>query len=82
MPAKSSGVIALDVRPVPALQIVGDVRALHIERPDDVIVITVTEPLSKAECDRIIHMWKEITSLENPVVVFAKGIDAKVVHPA
>lgn len=78
----AAGVIDLPPKPTPALEIVGNVRALHIERPDDVIVITITEPVSRAELDRIVEMWKEITGLQNPVVCFVKGIDVKVVHPA
>jgi hypothetical protein len=75
---QSSGVIALP--DVPALKIVGDVRALNLQSEHDVIVLSIRKdvPITKAEVESIIEMWKQVTRLPNPVVCLVDGIDVSV----
>ena len=66
---------------VPALKIVGEVKSLHIQSPDDVIVLKVEVPVSMAEIQRLIALWKEASCLPNNVVCLVKGVDVDVVRP-
>ena len=82
MTASKSGVIApTETDPATlALKLVGEVKVMHIE-PQDVIVLKLTMPLGAAQVEHVIHLWKEVTQLPNPVVALVDGIDVKVVRP-
>lgn len=60
------------------LRIVGEVKALHVTSPADVIVIRLDGPARPDEIERIIAQWRTITGLENQVAVLAGGADVKV----
>ena len=73
------GLVAPDA---PALNIVGDVKSLHVETPFDVIVITIRKdvPVTQDRVATIIASWKEVTQLPNPVVCLIDGMDVKKVQ--
>lgn len=82
MTDKSEGAILLNPQPeVPALKIMGEVRSLHIQSPQDVIVIKVSFPVSPEELERFIQKWKQASQLENPVVCLVDGVDVNVMRP-
>lgn len=66
---------------VPALKIIGEVRALHVSSPHDVIVINVDFPIGDGSVQQVIQMWKESSCLPNPVVCLIKGVSVDVVKP-
>lgn len=80
MDDKSTGVIA-PIAETPALKIIGEVRALHITSPSDVIVLRVNFPVGREEVERVIEMWKSASCLPNPVVCLVNGVDVSVVRP-
>lgn len=77
MTDKPSGVIAPEAE-VPALNIIGEVRVLHLDNPTDVVVINVVHDISQEQMMRVREMWIQTTKLPNPVICLINGVDVKV----